>query len=589
MTGDHVPVRVAMMACDREGAYVAESLRGIFAAEPSLRQVDIVIDGADAAFLGRWATDKRVVLHLLDDLPRDDEGTEWRTVRTFRRCLELHQSKQDAAHPAWRGHHLVVVQDDVEFAPGWLTKTRAGLSWCENNAPNAAPWVLQVYTPFGLHDLPVHQLDVDLYYANVGLAIPCGIVGSLMEHVGAPGVPRADDMAVAHYLKVKGGAYLALNPSVVQHTGDVSAQVGREEEDFGPRRSPTFGPLPSRPSFRVYGLTKGHGSFRRLTDGVVGALGKLERGGELFAYDDLDGNASEGAAHPCGILVGPAGCVGAMTSRGRHRRQFAVVAPNSEWLPRKLMESVDSHAQLVAPSEWGAQVLARYVSGGRQVPPFRHGVDGAFRPDPDAVRDPESFRVLHLSSTDRERKSTRELLEAWVQLVDSGALVSPRPLLTAVVDAATGTYGALGEHPAVNLVYRHLNLDHEGMAALYRSVDVVCQPSRAEGFGLCPLEARACGTVVVATACTGHADHIAPGDPGVVVVPHGPHAPIDDAPSRAATAPTVRVDDIASALLQAHERFAELDVEAKAAAAAIGEKWAWPVVTRQWLQEMDLW
>ncbi len=586
---------VVMMACDRDPSYVGESLRGVFAAEPSLQQVAVVVDGTDAGFMGRWAADPRVVVHLLREEPDKNEGTERRTVRTFRRCLELHKETGSLRES------LVVVQDDVEFAPGWLTKTREGISACRAMVQGDRPWVLQVYTPFGLHDMPVHELDPDLYYANVGLVVPWQFVIPLLDHVGAPGVPRADDLAVADFLKVNGGAYLALNPSVVQHTGDVSAQVRRRIGGkispcyrLSRDRSPTFGPLPERPSFRVYGVTKGHGSFRRLTDGATGAFGTLERGGELFAYDDLDGNSSDGAGHPCGILVGAIGCVGAMTSRGRHRRRFAVVAPNSEWLPRKVIEKVDAHAQLVAPSTWGAQVLARYVTGGRAVPPFHHGVDAAFRSEPSNVEQRHwrdgTFRVLHLSSTDRERKGTRQLLEAWVSLVDSGALGdTERLLLTAVVDSARGTYGNHGEHPAVNLVHRHLNLDAERMAALYRSVDVLCQPSRAEGFGLCPLEARACGTVVVATACTGHADHITAGDPGVVVVPHGPHAPIDDAPSREATAPLVYADDIAAALLDAYERFATLDVEAKNAAQEIREKWAWAAVTKRWLQKMELW
>jgi len=573
------------MACERSPDYLGATLRTLFASEASLQAVDVVVDGIDLDFLGRWATDPRVTTHLLTEEPDAQEGTERRTLRTFRRCLEVHGAQGGA-------QDLVVVQDDVDFAPSWLSRAEKGAEWCEA-AGGSRPWVLQLYSPYGLHNLPVHELEAPLYYANVAVLIPFRTVAPLAAHL-AGSVPRADDMAVRHFLECNEGAYYSLNPSVVQHVGDESAQRSRtphgDKRHGSVRRSPTFGELPERPSFRVYGVTKGHGSFRRLTDGATGALRSLERGGELFAYDDLEGNSSEGAGNPCGILFGPVGCVGAMTSRGRHRRRFAVIAPNSEWLPRKVIEKVDAHAQLVAPSSWGAEVLAGYVTGGRRVPPYRHGVDRAFRPDLGATRGEESFQVLHLSSTDRERKSTRELLEAWVQLVDSGALDDrPRLLLTAVVDSARGSFGSLGEHPAVNLVYGHLNLDVERMAALYRRVDVVCQPSRAEGFGLCPLEARACGTVVVATACTGHADHIAPGDPGVVVVPHGPHAPIDDAPSREATAPTVHVDDIASALLQAYERFDDLDAEAKGAAAAIGEKWAWPVVTRQWLQEMDLW
>ena len=52
-------------------------------------------------------------------------------------------------------------------------------------------------------------------------------------------------------------------------------------------------------------------------------------------------------------------------------------------------------------------------------------------------------------------------------------------------------------------------LDVGDMASYLGGFDLVCQPSRAEGFGLVPLEARACGVPVAATLCTGHADHMA--------------------------------------------------------------------------------
>jgi glycosyltransferase involved in cell wall biosynthesis len=111
------------------------------------------------------------------------------------------------------------------------------------------------------------------------------------------------------------------------------------------------------------------------------------------------------------------------------------------------------------------------------------------------------------------------------------------------------------------------------LAETYAAHHVVCQPSRGEGFGLCPLEALACGVPIVATACTGHSEWFTPQLQGAVKVEHGPDAPIDDGPG--AMAPTVEPDAIAAALSAAYTHWDSLNQAAAAAAAHVREHWAW--------------
>ncbi|SNY05249.1 D-inositol-3-phosphate glycosyltransferase [Paractinoplanes atraurantiacus] len=64
----------------------------------------------------------------------------------------------------------------------------------------------------------------------------------------------------------------------------------------------------------------------------------------------------------------------------------------------------------------------------------------------------------------------------------------------------------------------------DGLAALYRSADVVAVPSYNESFGLVALEAQACGTPVVAAAVGGLVTAVRDGVSGVLVDGHDPAA-----------------------------------------------------------------
>jgi len=127
-------------------------------------------------------------------------------------------------------------------------------------------------------------------------------------------------------------------------------------------------------------------------------------------------------------------------------------------------------------------------------------------------------------------------------------------------------------------IMANANLSNEEFAAGLRSAHLICQPSSAEGFGLVPLEARACGVPVAATRCTGHAEHM--GDcgemDGVVAINCGPIGPSDDYPG--ARAPTVDADAIADALEAAYGQWRELAVAAQVRAPQVRSRWAWETV-----------
>jgi len=214
-----------------------------------------------------------------------------------------------------------------------------------------------------------------------------------------------------------------------------------------------------------------------------------------------------------------------------------------------------------------------------------HGVAAAFKLDAgmrgavkEAYRDGE-FRVLHFSTSDRQRKSTLELVEAWTLLRAKNAL-PPKARLRLVLDYAA--VAALQERmmdagitmPEGVEVATRLEADPKRMAILLSSAHVVCQPSRGEAYGLCPPEALCCGVPIVATNCTGHADWLGTGRPGAVVVPTGPLVAIDDLPG--AVGPSLDATDVADALRAAYEDWLRLAGSAERGASWSGAELAWP-------------
>lgn len=344
---------------------------------------------------------------------------------------------------------------------------------------------------------------------------------------------------------------------------------------------------------RLYGISLGQGSYARISAGIEEGL----RAAGLFAgfvpVDAFDEDEPyPGHDAEVALVVGPA-AEGLQTAKaaGWHKKHLVLLAPNSSWLPPKLMSYlVGQGALLGAPSAWGAGVLASY--GIERPWVYQHGVDTAFVGKAEHAERLDGwykmgrFRVLHLSSTTGERKGTRELVRAWHALLREGALPD-EALLEVIYAGAPSQIYAIAEQvggPKKMLVSPPVSFSPAEMAQLYRSSHVVCQPSRGEGFGMVPLEAAATGSVVVMTVATGHTEYA--GDlRGVCRVAVGEEAPIDDGPG--ALAPALDEDDIRVSLRRSYIMHETLSQHARGRAPELAQKWSWEAVTKRWVKEME--
>lgn len=334
----------------------------------------------------------------------------------------------------------------------------------------------------------------------------------------------------------------------------------------------------------LYGQA-GVGSFAAVTNGMreaieeAGLLAGFQRSDEAGVMDE---RSLQGLDAPVAVVCGDPGYVSNVYTG--HKLRYLVLAPNSNGIPPIVKAFLTQEHMgrtrldgFLAPSDWATEVLRREFPE-HDVITSPHGVNGAFRYGRNqAMREAlhadwheGKFYVLHVTSTGSDRKGTPQLIEAWRKLDwHKGRLVI----------YCHPTY--LAQHQRVVKGLRNvaamptMSMTNEDMYLNYSSAHVVCQPSRAEGFGMVPLEALCSGVPIVATGTTGHGQYIKEeGYPlGNAYVYSGDDGPSDDYVG--ATAPMVKVDEICNALEYARSEWEMLQADAKEQAPALTEKWTW--------------
>jgi glycosyltransferase involved in cell wall biosynthesis len=352
---------------------------------------------------------------------------------------------------------------------------------------------------------------------------------------------------------------------------------------------------------RLYGRIMGHGSHAQVTRGfretleVAGLLSGVVALDILGLDEQLMGQlrSSGDPAVEHGVLTGALEFMDQLT-RAKHARRWVMVAPNSNCLPRPIEQMLNDIAtDVLVPSDWAADMLKELTDKPIHVVP--HGVHEGFsrsaaqRERLENDYNAQQFRVLHFSTSERQRKGTFELLCAWRALMKCGRLPKLAELFlvldySAQLRLAERLVDEDMDVPGLKVVTR-LDAAPQAMADVLRQAHVVCQPSRAEAFGIIPLEALACGTPIVATACTGHKQYLSHlGVPGFVVVTHYELGPIDDGP--AAVAPTVHPEAIEAALAVAYDNWRDLSGLAFDAAPRVAVDWSWRRQLAPWLEQL---
>lgn len=254
---------------------------------------------------------------------------------------------------------------------------------------------------------------------------------------------------------------------------------------------------------------------------------------------------------------------------------------------------IEQETLVITPSSWVREVIEK--SGvSTPVMVVNHGVGPLFRPSTEATSLDESPCVLlHpcASVFYPERKSTPQVLEAFNVLIEEGEDVVLRLLFGLRTKQVRKLLMGVPKEvrPHLQVFFHEGSRPQEEMVEAYHNCHALLAPSRAEGFGIMPLEARACGVPTIQTLCTGHRDGV--DDPvmdwGICPVAHGPLEPAWGDYGRAPSVTAEAVYQSIKAFLGRREVFT---ANAKERAEAVGHNWSWEKVSEpliEWIKEQS--
>jgi hypothetical protein len=358
------------------------------------------------------------------------------------------------------------------------------------------------------------------------------------------------------------------------------------------------------PSVRLYYPGGKVGSFGALAEGYLHAFRHLEVEHAAFDYNfapDEDGFPFGGSTHDIGLYVGEPTHLELMTMHARHKVRYVVLAPNGYGIPAWVVKGCKKYSVTpLAPSAWASEVLSKEFGHPVEIAP--HGVhvqpaswDGEEEPSELLIwakqveRGVVPLRLLHVTSASSDRKGTLTLLRAMdeeglcdmVELrIKCDPMVAPR-----IRDIVSD----MPERCHRRIFIDTENYPNDGRYhAFLRGWDAVIQPSRAEGFGMVPLEAASIGLPSVLTCNTGHEDfildiwsHVVQDDPYDQEQPeedgyfkiHGEPFPVRPLSARSIA---IAVRELRANLVRDVQKAIDI-------APQVREKWAWKKVVDTWL------
>lgn len=300
----------------------------------------------------------------------------------------------------------------------------------------------------------------------------------------------------------------------------------------------------------IYGQFGDHSSIPNISRAICRELHRRHvrfsvRGTGAIApkYEDCPWPLALNSHAPVGVYIGYPGA--APNWLKEHETKCLVTVCETNKIPDEWVSACLQVDYVFVPSKFCRQVFID--SGVRKTPVIvvPHGVD--LWPMP--ARDPESIdgtlNFLHVTGAVSfpHRKGTPALLRAWKDIESEfhgmhlTLKMYKEPRMMEYIKRLGVERIIVDDTPT---------LAPQEMANYLNRFDAVVQPSRGEGFGMVPLEARSLGIPAILTGIAGHSEHFAPGVD--IEVPVGSYKPMVTQGNADGFAPTVEAEHVEQAL-----------------------------------------
>lgn len=224
----------AIATVNRAEGYLARTIQSLrttrFFDEQSRAPVRLVVGSADAMYVDGYKAETHKF--AVEKLTREEEAVERGYDHPARRCASTHVRCLRGMRP--NADVLLLLEDDVEFARGWLPRVYATATELQSAFPRG--WVLALFTPGGSRVREMlqrgkkwFQRDYGGFYAAQALLYSRSVVKDYVPHafencVRTPIMPM--DLYLPVWMKERGLPILSTAPSLAQHIGVTSTGCG---------------------------------------------------------------------------------------------------------------------------------------------------------------------------------------------------------------------------------------------------------------------------------------------------------------------------------------------------------------------------
>lgn len=288
---------------------------------------------------------------------------------------------------------------------------------------------------------------------------------------------------------------------------------------------------------------------------------------------------------PIGIFYGyPSDSYGWL--RG-HQFKIGMYRCDSDRIPFEWVAECNQCQLITVPSQFNEQVFRQ--SGVRtEIMVVKHGIESAYIPLNVKPFLPSKFTFFTswFSPVAMQRKGITELIDAFARKFAYNQDVclvlhhSPR-------DQRVGPCIEQARKSGANIVSitDQQDLNHQQMAALLNSMNVLVNCARSGGFELMPLQAKACGVPCILTNTPPQDEYFNPnhGDTGVRC--YGTER-ISTYQNSVGSMPIIDQDSLANALEYAYNNFKELKAMAMASGGYYRRFYRWPVVLQPVMERL---